>query len=152
VKFRYGVQEFIAEHQARGAAVFQDELELIRHQTPVQRHDHGTHLGKGEVGLHEFGTVHQQQPDAFTLGDAVIKQGIRQPVAAFVQFTKREPHVAVAVDIRFAVRRQQSAFCEQMAQVVTHGSTASDDKRDSWRFCRTYRDKKTTTIRTIGQQ
>ena len=57
-------REVLGIQQHGGAGILEDELQLVGHQPPVQRHVDRADLGHREEGLDELGAVHQQQRHA----------------------------------------------------------------------------------------
>ena len=104
MQIRHRIHEVVVEDQPRGATVLQDELQLVGHQPPIQRHDHGADLGQCEVGLDELGAVHQEQRHTFALRDASCQERIGGSVAAVVQRIESEP-LAVVAYICLTLRR-----------------------------------------------
>ena len=122
VQVGHRVHELVVEDQPRGAAVLQDELQLVGDQPPIQRHHDGADLGEREIRLHELRAVHQEQRHALALRHAGAQEGVRNAVAALVQRREGEPPAVVA-DVRLALRRQERPLRQPPADVVLHASS-----------------------------
>ena len=117
------LREVVVEDEPGGTGVLEDELQLIPHQPPVERHHHGADLAEREERLDELGAVHHEQAHPLALADAGAKKGIRHPVRAQVQLLEVEPLPRVAVHIRLPLRRQKRPLREPPTNVVFHATS-----------------------------
>ena len=124
MQLSHHIDKLMAVDQAAGTAVFQDELELVGHQPPVERHHHRPDFAQGEVRFHELRAVHQQQAHTFAFLQAVGQELVRQTVAARVELLIGEPLVSMAVYVCFPTWRQEGSLGKKCAQILMHRSVS----------------------------
>ena len=120
MQFGHHIEELRVEYQTLGAAVFENELEFVRDQTPVERDHDSAYLGQSKIGLHELDTVHLQQTHPLALANPRRQKRIGHPIAASIQLTVGQSDVRVTIDIRFCAWRQKSAFAQKQSQIIFH--------------------------------
>jgi len=119
LKFRRGGQELLAVEEDGRAGVLQDELELVGHEPPVERHHDAAQLRDREECGDELVRVHHQQGDPVTFLDPA-RQCTGDLVGPVVQLRVGEPaarrHVVEGLEVGVDV----GALGEDLADVDSH--------------------------------
>jgi hypothetical protein len=116
----YNGLKFLSINQGLCPAVLDNELKLIRHETPIQRHNNSADLCDSDKRLDKLNTIHQTQCDPITVTDTQKAKLMAEPIRSCIKFREGESSTARSIDIGLPIRANVRSTSEEGSDIDIH--------------------------------